>query len=105
MFTLMNAARLGVGMQGLGIERVCQIEVAHVEPCDHLGVLVDRQLHAIRSTHGTSLDWLDHRNFESLVALATLAHFELHRLALFEGAVPIAFDVREVHEHVGTALS
>ncbi len=53
----------------------------------------------------TSVEWSDDRDFEGLVAFATLAHFELHRLALFERAVSIAFDVREVHEHVGTALS
>src|SRR3954452_9319612 len=58
----------------------------------------------LRRTAGDS-DCSDHRDFEGLVALATLAHFELHRLTLFERAVAIAFDVGEVHEHVGTALS
>src|SRR4051794_21610607 len=58
----------------------------------------------VRRTAG-DLDWSDHRDFEGLVALATLAHFELHRLALFERAVAIAFDVGKVHELGGPTPS
>src|SRR3954468_2153474 len=79
-------------------------EGAHVERSDHLYLSIVNCMPFVRRTVPDSVG-SDHRDFESLVALATLAHFELHRLALFERAVAIAFDVREVHEHVGTALS
>src|SRR3954453_8050135 len=79
-------------------------EGAHVERSDHLYLSIVNCMPFVRRTV-PDLEGSDHRDFESLVALATLAHFELHRLALFERAVAIAFDVREVHEHVGTALS
>jgi len=42
-----------VVIEAMSAERVGQIKVAHFERCDHFGVLLDRQLHAIRSTHGT----------------------------------------------------